>query len=174
MEILKKTSDRSYKENSRMMLKNPSVGLHFNTYDNIAKVKEELDHYKSTNEKILYDAKIDTTFSADCIAYYTRQILERFPNFILSLDDPELALFVKEILKLENRNLLVATDLSKSEDGDFLICRDRFITRKRIERLKNIKKLILDQEALGLNDTFQILEQSEDSIVSSWNLKLLK
>lgn len=192
METLKKIDIKSYKSNSRLT---NSTGIHFNSYENIINVYKELEKYKKSLSNILYEAKMDTTCSAEQIAEYVLKIVKNNPNFILCLKDPELTLFVKEILRYEGYDLKTATNYNLSQDGDYILFKEDSIKPEMLKKiLKEQKKLIIDFYNSSDNNIYRLLgyynnqsdeiinnirylrklDENNDLLISSWKLKLTK
>ena len=184
MRTLKKCDVRSHKANSKLLQKTASDGLHFVTCDGIKKLYDELSLYVRTNKMLVYEPQFDSTYSAENIAMITALLTERFPNLVLSLKDSELSLYVKEILKGENKAILVGTNINESTDGDYLIQpkSDNSLPNKNriIELLKEKRKVILSLETnMSIEElaiASEIMDEtnySDDLTISSWSPELI-
>lgn len=176
MKILKRVDVNSHNANQKV-LQSPNInGIHFASYDSLPKIEEKLKKYPSTSKIILYEARQDTLCSADYLADTSSRIIDAFPNFIMDLEDAELALFVKEILKYRGQELRVATDIDRSLEGDYLLLKRKQTRRELLALLRDKRKVILN--AQDYQNEMDFLENvvrtnPEDALVSTWSLKLV-
>lgn len=176
MKILKRVDINSHNANQKILQNPITSGIHFASYDSLPKIEEKLKKYPSTSKIILYEARQDTLCSADYLADTSSRIIDAFPNFIMDLDDAELALFVKEILKYRGQELSVATDIDSSLEGDYLLLKRKQTRRELLALLRDKRKVILN--AQDYQNEMDFLENvvrtnPEDALVSTWSLKLV-
>lgn len=177
MNVLKRVDINSYKSNTRF-LSNPSIrGIHFSSYESLPTIEEKLKKYPNTNKIIVYEATQDTIYSAEHLVDTSSRIIKSFPNFMINLDDPELTLFIKEILCAEGKRIKTITDIDKSCDGDYLLLKRKQTRKELLALLKDKRKVLLN--ALDYQNEMDFLEEvtrtNIDSVfVSTWSLKLLK
>lgn len=176
MKILKRVDVNSHNANQKILQNPITSGIHFASYDSLPKIEEKLKKYPSTSKIILYEARQDTLCSADYLADTSSRIIDAFPNFIMDLEDAELALFVKEILKYRGQELSVATDIDSSLEGDYLLLKRKQTRRELLALLRDKRKVILN--AQDYQNEMDFLENvvrtnPEDALVSTWSLKLV-
>lgn len=176
MKILKRVDVNSHNANQKILQNPITSGIHFASYDSLPKIEEKLKKYPTTSKIILYEAKQDTLCSADYLADTSSRIIDAFPNFIMDLEDAELALFVKEILKYRGQELRVATDIDRSLEGDYLLLKRKQTRRELLALLRDKRKVILN--AQDYQNEMDFLENvvrtnPEDALVSTWSLKLV-
>lgn len=177
MQVIKRVDVLSHKANQKVLSNENLSGIHVASYTGLPKIKETLEKYNPTQKVVYYEAKQDTLCGADYLSTLTEDILKRFPNFVLDLDDPELSLFVKEILRYQGITLMVATDIDKSMDGDFLHIKRNISRSELLSLLKRQRKLIIDEkeyrDSLGRSIINDFVQTSNDSIISTWVPKLI-
>ncbi len=185
MKIIKKTNICSFRANDKSLSDKNINGLHFITKSGFTFDKESVDKHVHTIKPVIYETTNDITASYDYTIYNLMHFLKKFPNMIVSLSDYDMALNIREMLRLEGINLKVSTPVSLSTDGDYIeysnssiIEEDRTNTSKMLELLREKKKIILDYEtykdAVGLEVLDEIERKSKDTnniLISTWTPK---
>lgn len=160
MNLLKKTNLEFGITDS--LIEESPLGIHIETKQGILMNEKKLEDLKPTKKVIIYQSIFDTSLSAEHLSEITERILTKFPNFILSHRDPELTLYIKEILKSKGTNLQIATKLNESLEGDYLIYTNSKISNSRkrqiIELLNEKRKVILSWKAFTEGSTEVVKE----------------
>lgn len=187
MKVIKKTNICSFRSNDKTLSNKSIDGLHFITSNGFSFDKESVDKHIYTKKPIIYETTNDETSTYDYTIYNLTQFSKKFPNMIVSLSDYDMALNIKEMLKLEGIDMKVATPVSLSTDGDYIEYGHRFLTEKdrtnvskMLELLREKKKIILDYEAYKDTIGMEVIDelgrrvQSGDNVlVSTWTPKRL-
>lgn len=184
MKIIKKSNICSYRENDKTLVKEGIDGLHFITRNGFEFDADFLNRQDSTMKQIIYETENDENCSMDYIAFNIESFLRKYPNLILSLDNPEIAICIQEMLRENGKRLEIATHASNPIVGDYILYTGADINNfpsektdicKMIELLKNQKKIILDFESFKDETGQKVIEKlrnetndSDNILLSTW------
>lgn len=186
MKIIKKSNICSYNANDKILANNDIDGLHFTTRNGFTFDRMAIDKHIRTRKPIVYRTENDEMASIDYTIYCLSDFVKKFPNLIVSLNDPEMTLYIQEMLKGEGIKIKTATPITETTDGDFILySKDSLSTlsgqsektnvSKMLELLRQKKKIILDYEAYKDIEGLEIIDElrrktnnSDDILLSTW------